>query len=470
MADRHYVSQLFGRLEVTMDNFQNRQVRDQQGHAHACARWMHVQDEEVTERVSFCCWHPFRHLALYVVSLCLCSTAQDFIAHMNVLKAILDTKAKREDLDAALASVTTQVQAMETGVLKPSLAKELADMRAQLKEKANKSDLLGFVLNSAQAAGGDTEVGLANAVATRKQSLVSPPIVPHGRGPDVLLTTVRCLSCNQPRLMRRSKRNPKLKEMSLHAPSTLPLPRLAAARPSPDGSQRELMHSFARSIPLPGGGGSGGGGGGGGGGSGSHAVGGANSNHSGGGSHHTHGEASSHGRSTTTMPAIDGATPPPVSVASTNGADGAVPAVDNSHGGGVLAATYPSRLGGAQLVSPMGGALHPGSAWSVPASAETSLTGTMMDAATAAAAAAAAAERQSSMFRPASVTIKPKPNTPMRGTHRAVRRTPASAPVSGAAGRHRKLGSKMGGGGAVHAAETRQKVCVDACMCVGGCE
>ena len=68
---------------------------------------------------------------------------------MNVVTAILDTKAKREDIEAAMQSMKDHVTAMETGVMQPSLEKELADMRATLQQKADKSDLVGFALNSA---------------------------------------------------------------------------------------------------------------------------------------------------------------------------------------------------------------------------------------------------------------------------------------------------------------------------------
>lgn len=73
------------------------------------------------------------------------SPPQDFIAHMNVLTAILDTKAKRDDIESAMAAVKEQVTAMETGVAQPDLAREVASMKKLLQQKADKSDLVGCV-------------------------------------------------------------------------------------------------------------------------------------------------------------------------------------------------------------------------------------------------------------------------------------------------------------------------------------
>ena len=64
---------------------------------------------------------------------------------MNVLTAILDTKAKRDDIEAAMAAVKEQVTAMETGVTQPDLALEVAEMKKLLQQKADKRDLVGCV-------------------------------------------------------------------------------------------------------------------------------------------------------------------------------------------------------------------------------------------------------------------------------------------------------------------------------------
>ena len=62
---------------------------------------------------------------------------------------------------------------------------------------------------------------------------------PRKPSSDVLLSTVRCLSCNQPRLVRKSPAHNRRRE-AVHAPSTAPLPRL----------EREPMGSLPRRLTL----------------------------------------------------------------------------------------------------------------------------------------------------------------------------------------------------------------------------